>query len=61
VHDTERHLQEAEEQNRTLQDLLLFKDSQLQDAHAWMAGAQKLDAYHVNNDNTLHAELWDRS
>lgn len=48
-------------QNRTSQDLLLFKDGQLQDAQAWMARAQELDAYHVNTNNTLHAELRDRN
>lgn len=41
--------------------MMLFKDSQLQDAQAWMARAQELDAYHVNANNTLHAELRDRS
>jgi hypothetical protein len=41
--------------------LLLFKDSQLQDAQAWMARAQELNTYHVNANNTLHAELRDRS
>ncbi|KAG0612107.1 hypothetical protein M758_6G002200 [Ceratodon purpureus] len=61
VHELERHRQEAEEQNRTSQDLLLFKDGQLQDAQAWMARAQELDAYHINANNTLHAELRDRS
>jgi len=39
----------------------LFKDGQLQDAQAWMARAQELDTYHINNNNTLHAELRDRS
>jgi hypothetical protein len=35
--------------------MLLFKDGQLQDAQAWMARAQELDAYHIN------AELRDRN
>lgn len=48
-------------QNRTAQDMLLFKDGQLQDAQAWMARAQELDAYHVHANNTLNAELRDRS
>ncbi|CAK9256750.1 unnamed protein product [Sphagnum jensenii] len=61
VHEKERQVQEADEQNRTTQDLLLFKDSQLQDAQAWMARAQELNSYHVNANNTLHAELRDRS
>ncbi|CAM6040794.1 unnamed protein product [Sphagnum compactum] len=61
VHEKERQVQEADEQNRTAQDLLLFKDSQLQDAQAWMARAQELNSYHVNANNTLHAELRDRS
>jgi len=43
------------------QELLLCKDGQLQDAQAWMARAQELDAYHVNTNNTLHAELRDRN
>jgi hypothetical protein len=41
--------------------MLLFKDGQLQDAQAWMARAQELDAYHINANNTLHAELRDRN
>ncbi|KAH8949214.1 hypothetical protein BDL97_10G019900 [Sphagnum fallax] len=61
VHEKERQVQEADEQNRTTQDMLLFKDSQLQDAQAWMARAQELNSYHVNANNTLHAELRDRS
>lgn len=52
---------DAQLQNRTSQDLLLFKDGQLQDAQAWMARAQELDAYHINANNTLHAELRERS
>lgn len=49
------------DQNRATQDLLLFKDGQLQDAQTWMARAQELDAYHVNANTTLHAELRERS
>lgn len=48
-------------QNRATQELLLFKDGQLQEAQAWMARAQELDAYHVNANQTLHAELRDRN
>ncbi|XP_024394790.1 uncharacterized protein [Physcomitrium patens] len=61
LHEKERHRQEAEEQNRATQELLLFKDGQLQEAQAWMARAQELDAYHVNANQTLHAELRDRN
>jgi hypothetical protein len=57
VHDTERHRQEAEEQNRTSQDMLLFKDNQLQEAQGWMARSQELDLYVYN----LNIELRERN
>ncbi|XP_073396575.1 uncharacterized protein [Physcomitrium patens] len=61
LHEKVRRRQEVEEQNHATQELLLFKDGQLQDAQAWMARAQELDAYHVNANQTLQAELRDRS
>ncbi|CAM6100456.1 unnamed protein product [Calypogeia fissa] len=61
VREKERQLQEIEEQSRSTQEMIVFKDEQLREAQAWMARAQELDAYHVNTNNTLHAELRDRT
>ena len=48
-------------QQRTVQETVLFKDEQLREAQTWIQRAQELDAFHANANNSLHAELRDRT
>lgn len=61
VQEKEHQLQELHEQHRSTQDALIFKDEQLREAQTWMQRAQELDAFHVNAQSSLHAELRDRT
>lgn len=61
LQEKERQLQETDEQHRTAQETLAYKDDQLREAQAWVQRAQELDAFYANTHNSLHAELRDRN
>lgn len=48
-------------QHRVAQETILFKDEQLREAQAWMVRAQEVDAYHLTTNQTLQAEIRERT
>uniref|UniRef100_A0A1D1YK66 Reticulocyte-binding protein 2 a n=1 Tax=Anthurium amnicola TaxID=1678845 RepID=A0A1D1YK66_9ARAE len=64
IHELEECLQakenqylELEKQHRVAHETTLLKDEQLKEAHAWMAHAQEMDAFHSTTNQALQAEL----
>ena len=39
----------------------MFKDEQLREAQAWMVRAQEVDAFHLTTNQTLQAEIRERT
>ncbi|XP_057823785.2 uncharacterized protein LOC131036010 isoform X4 [Cryptomeria japonica] len=60
LHEKEREIHEIEEQRRSAQEMLLYKDDQLRETQTWLARLQEMDAIHVNNSHNLQVELRDR-
>ncbi|KAG8390448.1 hypothetical protein BUALT_Bualt01G0084400 [Buddleja alternifolia] len=68
IHDLQEHIQEKDrqfmelqEQNRTAQETILFRDEQLREAQAWITRAQEMDALQLTTNHTLQAELRERT
>ncbi|XP_078442108.1 RNA polymerase II degradation factor isoform X2 [Wolffia australiana] len=68
IHDLQECIQgkehrylELEEQHRVAQETILFKDEQLREAQAWMVRAQEVDAFHLTTNQTLQAEIRERT
>lgn len=59
--EKDRQIHEMEEQRRTAQEMLLYKDEQLREAQAWAARIQELDAMRLSSSHTLQVELRDRT
>lgn len=59
VQEKEHQLQELDEQHRSIQAALSYRDEQLRDAQSWVQRAQERGAFHANAHNSLHAELRD--
>lgn len=68
IHDLKEHYQEKEsqyieleEQHRVAQETIIYKDEQLREAQAWVARVQEMDALHSSTNQSLQAELRDRT
>ncbi|WOL18134.1 hypothetical protein Cni_G26927 [Canna indica] len=68
IHDLQEHVQEKEnqflalqEQHRVTQDTIVFKDEQLREAQAWVARVQEMDALQSSTNQSLQAELRERT
>ncbi|KAL8127735.1 uncharacterized protein LOC141721537 isoform X2 [Apium graveolens] len=68
IHDFQDHIQEKErqfmelqEQHRASQETLSFKDEQLREAQTWITRAQEMDALQTTTNQTLQAELRERT
>ncbi|KAG6422538.1 hypothetical protein SASPL_119114 [Salvia splendens] len=61
IQEKDRMFMELQEQNRTAQETLIFKEEQLREAQAWMTHAQELDALHSTTYHSLQAELRERT
>ncbi|CAI9086942.1 OLC1v1020882C2 [Oldenlandia corymbosa var. corymbosa] len=68
IHDLQEHFQEKEqqlmelqEQNRIAQETILYKDEQLREAQSWITRVQEMDALQSTTNQTLQAELRERT
>ncbi|KAJ8466051.1 hypothetical protein OPV22_028603 [Ensete ventricosum] len=68
MRDLQEHIQEKEnqffalqEQHRVVQETILFKDEQLREAQAWIARVQEMDALQSSTNQSLQAELRERT
>ncbi|KAL1565493.1 hypothetical protein AAHA92_07701 [Salvia divinorum] len=61
IQEKDHQFMELQEQNRTAQETLIFKEEQLREAQAWMTHAQELDALHSTTYHSLQAELRERT
>ncbi|KAL8093311.1 hypothetical protein AgCh_035262 [Apium graveolens] len=68
IHDFQDHMQEKErqfmewqEQHRASQETLSFKDEQLREAQTWITRALEMDALQTTTNQTLQAELRERT
>ncbi|KAL2457728.1 DNA-MISMATCH-REPAIR-2 domain-containing protein [Abeliophyllum distichum] len=68
IHDLQEHIQEKErqfielqEEHRIAQEAIHFKDEQLREAQAWITRAQEMDALHSTTNQSLQAELRERT
>ncbi|XP_064946346.1 uncharacterized protein LOC103970782 isoform X2 [Musa acuminata AAA Group] len=68
IRDLQEHIQEKEnqffalqEQHRVVQETILFKDEQLREAQAWIARVQEMDALQSSTNQSLQAELRERT
>ncbi|XP_074569904.1 uncharacterized protein LOC141826549 isoform X2 [Curcuma longa] len=50
-----------QEQNQLAQETIQFKDEQLREAHSWISRAQEMDALHTSTNQSLQAELRERT
>lgn len=48
-------------QHRVAQETVMYKDEQLREAHAWIARVREVDAYQTTTNQTLQAELRERT
>ncbi|XP_019437328.1 PREDICTED: uncharacterized protein LOC109343478 isoform X2 [Lupinus angustifolius] len=68
IHDLQEHFQEKEsqlielqEQQRVAQEAILYKDEQLREAQAWIARVREMDVFQSTTNQTLQAELRERT
>ncbi|XP_072989383.1 uncharacterized protein [Typha latifolia] len=61
IHEKENQFLALEEQHRVAQETVLYKDEQLREAQAWLSRAQEMDALHSTTNQTLQAELRERT
>ncbi|KAK4273846.1 hypothetical protein QN277_017162 [Acacia crassicarpa] len=61
IQEKERQLMELQEQHRVAQETNVYKDEQLREAHAWIARVREVDAYQTTTNQTLQAELRERT
>ncbi|CAL0319552.1 unnamed protein product [Lupinus luteus] len=68
IHDLQEHFQEKErqhielqEQQRVAQDAIIYKDEQLREAQAWIARVREMDIFQSTTNQTLQAELRERT
>ncbi|XP_054788775.1 uncharacterized protein LOC129294428 isoform X2 [Prosopis cineraria] len=61
IQEKERQLMELKEQHRVAQETIMYKDEQLREAHAWIARVREVDAYQATTNQTLQAELRERT
>lgn len=68
IHDLQEHIQEKdsqflvlEEQHRVAQETILYKDEQLREVQAWMARVQEADVLQSTTNQSLQAELRERT
>lgn len=50
-----------QEQNQLAQETIHFKDEQLREAHSWISRVQEMDALHTSTNQSLQAELRERT
>lgn len=48
-------------QHRVAQETVIFKDDQLREAQAWITRVQEMDALQTSTNQTLQAELRERT
>lgn len=48
-------------QHRVAQETIIFKDDQLREAQAWITRVQEMDALQTSTNQTLQAELRERT
>ncbi|KAF7816640.1 uncharacterized protein G2W53_030609 [Senna tora] len=68
IHDLQEHIQEKErqmmelqEQHRVAQENIIYKDEQLREAQAWIARVREMDVFQATTNQTLQAELRERT
>ncbi|XP_022763167.1 uncharacterized protein LOC111308796 isoform X4 [Durio zibethinus] len=61
VQEKERQLIELQEQYRTAQETILYKDEKLREAQTWISGVQEMDALQSSTNHSLQAELRERT
>ncbi|XP_065027703.1 uncharacterized protein LOC135582254 isoform X5 [Musa acuminata AAA Group] len=68
IRDLQEHIQEKEsqilalqEEHRVARETILFKDEQLREAQAWVARVQEMDALQSSTNQSLQAELRERT
>ncbi|KAK1431628.1 hypothetical protein QVD17_08119 [Tagetes erecta] len=61
VQEKERQLMELQEQHRTAQETILYKDEQIREAQAWIARVQEMDALQSTTNHSLQAEIRERT
>ncbi|CAN8252778.1 unnamed protein product [Cochlearia groenlandica] len=61
IQEKERQLTDLQEQNRTAQETIMYKDEQLREAQGWITRAQEMDALQSSTNHSLQAELRERT
>ncbi|KAK8571078.1 hypothetical protein V6N13_025636 [Hibiscus sabdariffa] len=61
VQEKERQFIELQEQYRAAQEAILYRDEQLREAQTWISRVQEMDALQSSTNNSLQAELRERT
>ncbi|KAK8530706.1 hypothetical protein V6N13_030650 [Hibiscus sabdariffa] len=61
VQEKERQFIELQEQYRAAQEAILYRDEQLREAQTWISRVQEMDALQSSTNNSLRAELRERT